>query len=70
MMAGGFSEVDNKNGEQTFDAQSVGNLLNEASSFNCPDIQGANLDSEINKGYENKLEDSSLIYNANSYSEK
>ena len=69
MLAGGFSETSNAQ-QHTFDSAAVGNMLNEASSFNCPDILGANLDSEVNKGgYGDKLEENSLIYNTNSVSE-
>jgi len=67
MLAGAFSEI--SNAQPTI--ENVGNLLNEASSFNCPDILGANLDSEVNneRGSYDKLEENSLIYNTNAVSE-
>ena len=53
----------------------VNNLLNEASAFNCHQIQAANFDSQVSNnnlaakftGVDNKLEESSLIYNAQDY---
>jgi hypothetical protein len=53
----------------------VNNMLNEASAFNCHQIQAANFDSQVSNnnlganftGVDNKLEESSLIYNAQDY---
>lgn len=55
----------------------VDNMLNEASTFNCHQIQAANFDSNVSlpgggafTGVENRLEESSLIYKPIDYDDK
>ena len=52
-------------------------MLNEASTFNCHQIQAANFDSNVSlpgggafTGVENRLEESSLIYKPIDYDDK
>ena len=54
-------------GQAPQEEDSVNQLLNEASAFNCNDIQAANFQSQLSFGADNKLEESSLIYTANDY---